>query len=280
MLSKTVKAATTITDQGEFTAIAAAYTVDRMGDQIMAGAFKSTIEAWQASGKNIPLHWDHGGNPSDIIGSVDPAQMREADEGLYVKGQLDLVNSEMAREAWRVMKENAVGLSFGYLVQDEFKNESGVNELKALDLFEITITPAPANPDTKLLSLKNATEAEEVADVGREGEPLGDGIMEAIDKSNLAQADKDKLKSLYLADVEQRIKGATAQEPSEATAQASDSLSKGYEDIAFRLSTHGIVPEFKSPPVEEPPPEGPSLDELRRDHDRTMYRLLTGSKEV
>lgn len=42
--------ATTTTDQGEFTAIAAAYTVDRVKDQIVYGAFTDTIAAWKASG--------------------------------------------------------------------------------------------------------------------------------------------------------------------------------------------------------------------------------------
>ena len=45
----TVKAASTVTDQGRFSAIAAAWSVDRVGDQIVRGAFDTTIKSWQKS---------------------------------------------------------------------------------------------------------------------------------------------------------------------------------------------------------------------------------------
>jgi phage head maturation protease len=54
------------------------------------------------------------------------------------------------------MKDGRVALSFGYLVTDQVKREDGVTELRELDLFEISIVPAPANEDTKILSTKAA----------------------------------------------------------------------------------------------------------------------------
>jgi hypothetical protein len=42
--------------------------------------------------------------------------MREIDAGLYVEGKLDIEDSELAREAWRSLKRNRIGLSFGYLI--------------------------------------------------------------------------------------------------------------------------------------------------------------------
>jgi hypothetical protein len=60
----TTKSATvTATEQGEFTAIAAAYSIDRVKDQIIPGAFAGTIARWRASGKRMPLHWNHQGKP-------------------------------------------------------------------------------------------------------------------------------------------------------------------------------------------------------------------------
>ena len=96
--------AATITDAGIFEAIAAAWSVDRANEAIRPGAFAKTIARWQASGKQIPLHWSHGGAPEDIIGSVDPTSMRETSEGLHVAGRLALDGSEQARSAWRAMK--------------------------------------------------------------------------------------------------------------------------------------------------------------------------------
>jgi uncharacterized protein len=154
-----VKAAVSeVTDRGEFSAIAAAYTVDRVKDRIVPGAFEKTIGQWQASGKRIPLHWDHRGDAANVIGSIAPGATREVDQGLYVEGKLDLQHSEVAREAWRSMKNNAVSLSFGYLATKTRKRRDGVQALLEIDLFEITVAPGPANPETRFLSLKAVAE--------------------------------------------------------------------------------------------------------------------------
>jgi HK97 family phage prohead protease len=149
----------TITDAGEFTAIAATWSVDRQNEQIVKGAFEDTITAWKHQGRPIPVHWDHKGDAASVIGSVDPQSMAETDEGLRVEGQLDLQDSEVAREAWRSMKAGRIALSFGYLVTADFKREDGVRELLGIDLFEVSLTPSPANPDTRIVSMKSSTTA-------------------------------------------------------------------------------------------------------------------------
>jgi HK97 family phage prohead protease len=163
MRHKTVPASAGVaTDRGAFAAVAAAYTVDRQKEQIRRGAFTQTIARWQASGRQLPLHWNHDASPEAIVGSVDPASMRETAEGLYVEGQLDLEDSETARQAWRSMKADRVGLSFGYLATKSRERAGGVLELTEIDLFEISVVPAPANPDTRILSLKSLDGEEEL----------------------------------------------------------------------------------------------------------------------
>lgn len=158
MIHKTIKArATTTTDQGSFEAIAAAYSVDRVGDRIVPGAFSKSIDRWQASGKQVPLHWNHQGEPEDIIGAIDPATMEETELGLKVAGKVDLDGSEKGREAWRSMKAGTMSLSFGYMVVSE-KQADDANELHELDLFEISVVPGPANADTRFLSLKSMSD--------------------------------------------------------------------------------------------------------------------------
>lgn len=152
-----VKAATT-TDQGVFSALLSTYDVDRVGERVMPGAFKATIEAWQQSGKMIPLHWEHSSRPEDIIGYLDPKAMEETKGGLYVEGKLDLQDSETARQVWRSMKNNTVGLSFGYLVQQHQDQADGTKDLLALDLFEGTLTAKPVNAGTRVLSMKSVEE--------------------------------------------------------------------------------------------------------------------------
>jgi uncharacterized protein len=150
-------ATTRVADRGEFEALAATYAVDRGRDQIVPGAFDATIRRWKDSGRRIPLHWNHGVAAADIIGTVDPASMREVSGGLYVEGRLDLESSDTAREAWRSMKNDAVALSFGYVALQEQRRADGIKELLELDLFEISVTPSPMNPDTRFLSLKSTS---------------------------------------------------------------------------------------------------------------------------
>ena len=151
-----LKAASTATDRGEFSAIAAAYSVDRQRERIEFGAFAKTIAAWRERGREIPLHWNHSPKPEDIIGTVRPASMHEEEGvGLHVRGQLDIGESEVAREVWRLVKANSVALSFGFLTVASHE-DGEVKVLDEIDLFEITITPAPANADTRVLSTKAA----------------------------------------------------------------------------------------------------------------------------
>ena len=161
---KVLEAKAVATDLGEFTAIAAAYSVDRGKERIVPGAFKSTIEYWQTSEKMIPLHWDHESSPEAIIGVVDPATMTESEHGFQVSGRLDLEGSAMAKEAWRSMKANAVALSFGYMVTDGAEAKDGIYEIKEIDLFEISVTPSPMNPDTRFTNLKSMPRFAIVAD--------------------------------------------------------------------------------------------------------------------
>ena len=152
---KVLEAKAVATDLGEFTAIAAAYSVDRGKERIVPGAFKNTIDYWQSAEKMIPLHWDHESSPESIIGVVDPASMSETGHGFEVSGRLDLEGSAMAKEAWRSMKANAVALSFGYMVTEGGEGKDGIYEIKEIDLFEISVTPSPMNPDTRFIDLKN-----------------------------------------------------------------------------------------------------------------------------
>ncbi len=124
------------------------------------------------------MHWNHSGAAADIIGAIDPAAMREIpDEGLYVEGKLDLQDSEVAREAWRSIKNDAVSLSFGYVTL-KTRTRGGINDLLELDLFEVSIVPHPANPDTRVLSMKAAVAERSVptdADLRQQAKALGLG---------------------------------------------------------------------------------------------------------
>ena len=152
MTVKTAVAETT--ELGHFAAIAAAYsTIARETDR--PRRVRPTIAQWQESGRQVPVHWDHGSKAEDIIGSVDPQTMIETEDRLFVEGDLDIHDSDVARQAWRSVKRDRIGLSSGYLTTDHRVGADGTKELVELDLFEITLTPTPANADTRVLETKS-----------------------------------------------------------------------------------------------------------------------------
>jgi HK97 family phage prohead protease len=121
----------------------------RRANPCRAGAVRTGVGAvtWA-------LRIPHRGRDDSLVD--DPGSMIETDRGLVVEGQLDLDNSDRARQAWRAMKTGSMGLSFGYVVQQKRTAAGGVTELVAIDLFEISIVPAPANADTRVLSMESA----------------------------------------------------------------------------------------------------------------------------
>lgn len=146
--------ASVLTDRGEVRLLASTYELDRGGDVVQRGAFSASIERWQTSGKRLPLHWDHQGDPESIIGTADPATMRETAAGLVIEATLDLEESARAREVWRLVKSDSLGVSFGYMAEST-EGPDGTRLLTKVDLFEISLTPAPMNPGAKVLAWKS-----------------------------------------------------------------------------------------------------------------------------
>jgi HK97 family phage prohead protease len=141
MLYLTKTAHATATDGGEFEALVATYDLDRTGDRIEPGAFSKTIAAWKASGRKLPLQWNHATSPADVVGHVDPESLFEDPEaGLLVSGQVDL-ETERGQQVWRLLKSNSVAFSFGYLTTGARELGDGTRLLTELDLFEVSVTP-------------------------------------------------------------------------------------------------------------------------------------------
>ena len=173
----TTKATATVVEEelGEVRLLASTYELDRGGDVIQRGAFKETIQKWQRSGRSIPVHWDHRGDPEDIIGRADPATMREQADGLVIEARLDLAESKRAREVWRLVKADTLGVSFGYM-SEHTDAPDGTRLLHRVDLFEVSLTPAPMNPGARVLDWK-AAESQAPSHLQLEGRLLQAGII-------------------------------------------------------------------------------------------------------
>lgn len=158
---------------GEFTAYASVFNnVDSYGDVVMPGAFTATLESWKSSGAPIPVYWGHNiADPDFNIGEIVEAV--EDEHGLKVRARLDLDNPKSA-QTYRLLKGRRVReMSFGFATvkaADAERDGRYVRELTELKLFEVSVVPVGANPDTEVISVRSA--AASIAASVKAGHPL------------------------------------------------------------------------------------------------------------
>ena len=125
--------------------------VDRQKDIVEPGAFARSLKA---SGGIIPMLADH-------VTPVGFWSASEDSKGLKVSGSLALEVSA-AKDTYALVKAAKArgfkpGLSIGYRVEKD-SYEGDVRRLKELDLIEVSIVMAPANPKARITSVKAAAE--------------------------------------------------------------------------------------------------------------------------
>ena len=130
-------------------------TPDSYGDVIAKGAFTETIEKRKESGHPFPLCWNH--DLDQIIGSVNPDDIQDTDKGPLMTASF--FNTQLAQEKREIVKSGVVyQFSFAYDILEagpvELENGIKANELKKLDLFEVSIVPIPANQNAVMTEVK------------------------------------------------------------------------------------------------------------------------------
>jgi HK97 family phage prohead protease len=125
---------------GTFSGYASAWQRDAYGDVIEPGAFAQSIQ--QSRGK-VPIFFNH--DPDQWIGFSNA--LAEDHRGLVIQATLALDTSS-GGDAFALLKaaeaqEFRVGLSIGFLVQ-EWDMDGDTRVLKQIDLWEVSITPFPA----------------------------------------------------------------------------------------------------------------------------------------
>ena len=128
---------------------------DSYGDVIAKGAFTETIEKRKESGHPFPLCWNH--DLDQIIGSVNPDDIQDTDKGPLMTASF--FNTQLAQEKREIVKSGVVyQFSFAYDILEagpvELENGVKANELKKLDLFEVSIVPIPANQNAVMTEVK------------------------------------------------------------------------------------------------------------------------------
>lgn len=128
---------------------------DSYGDVIAKGAFTETIQKRKESGHPFPLCWNHDLN--QIIGSIDPEDIIDDDHGPHMDASF--FNTPLAQEKREIVKSGVVyQFSFAYDVLEagptELEDGMKANELRKLDLFEVSIVPIPANQNAIMTEVK------------------------------------------------------------------------------------------------------------------------------
>lgn len=126
---------------------------DSYGDIVAPGAFTETIKAREDTGHPFPLCWNH--DLDQIIGKVDSIEDTE-------KGPLmtaSFFDTPLAQEKREIVKSGVVyQFSFAYDIEEAgpVKLEDGtkVNELRELNLYEVSIVPIPANQNAVMTEVK------------------------------------------------------------------------------------------------------------------------------
>jgi len=183
--------------KGIVTALVSVFNnIDLGGDRMLPGSFTKTIQDWQAKGDPLPVIWSHEwDNPSAHIGFVNPADMKETDQGLEVKMQFDL-DRPFAEQVFHLQKTRRVTqFSFGYYVTDSEVVKEGpdtIRNIKAVDLFEVGPTLLGMNPATQLLeaaSALNGAKAGRVLNASNEealkgARDLIDGVLKSVPQAD------------------------------------------------------------------------------------------------
>jgi HK97 family phage prohead protease len=150
-------------DTGSFEGYAAIFgNVDLGGDVIERGAFKEFAKGRDGRVKILNQH-----RTSDPIGT---AEVEQDDKGLRFKGQL-ILEAASARSAYALMKGGALdGMSIGYdvLAGGAEILKSGIRQLKAIKLYEISPVTFGMNPLAGIDSVKQITTIREFEDFLRD----------------------------------------------------------------------------------------------------------------
>lgn len=198
-----LKATTTATDQGKFSAVISAVSVDREGDRVDPDGMVRALKRWASVGKDVPLVWNHSDKAEMVVGGIYPDSAKAVDGEVHVDGWVDL-EAKVGAEVWRLIKSGVLGFSFGYLIPEggASPNQFGGKDINELDVFEATATPTPMNNDTRVTGWKGLTDVS--AGAGDEIRPEIEAQAEArYGKAAVMEIARDGSVVLQLADGEQ-----------------------------------------------------------------------------
>lgn len=142
-----------VNGQGEFEGYASVFDhTDSVHDKVVKGAFKSSLTCHKEKGTLPALLWQHDTN--EPIGKW--IGVYEDSHGLFVRGKLYIDDIPRARQAFKLMSEQAMtGLSIGFKALESYKDpHTGERVLTQIDLLEISLVTFPALDAARVSSVK------------------------------------------------------------------------------------------------------------------------------
>jgi HK97 family phage prohead protease len=145
-------------DGGVFSGYASAYAKDLTGDKIAPGAFGKTIADRKG---RVPILQNH--DMDRLLGFS--TSLAEDGKGLMMAGTLALGNTD-ANNAYQLLKLATdvgfrMGMSIGFNTTDyEWDDATGLRTIKEIELWEISLTPFPAQPKAFVADVKTFRELE------------------------------------------------------------------------------------------------------------------------
>jgi HK97 family phage prohead protease len=257
-------------DSGTFEATVAVFgNVDKGGDRIMPGAFEKSLAQWEASGDPIPVIFNHDwGTPDAHIGVVDKAI--ETQQGLLVKGRLDVEDNPVAKQVHRLMMRRSLKeFSFGYSVPKggEKRAKDGAMDLTEIEIAEVGPTLKGMNPATELHSVKSAIEADAIVSAVNGG--IGGRV--GIDLGSLGKQLQDVRERLDVLEAKAqtpKVKAEETDHPPRRDATSVDPLRRESDTLAANVAL-GNVPTSPAPTSRQAPD-----DDLKRRSRDLMLDLL------
>lgn len=279
-----LKAATTATDKGTFTAVISTASVDRDKDIIEPSAMAASLAKWAGLGKLVPLAWNH---TDEVIGHIDPATARVEKGEVIADGYVDQ-SIPRGEEAWRLVKSGTLSFSFGFLFDPKTgatKLPNGRYRVKELDIFEISVIPVgPANNDTRVLSFKSAEEQRHEAErLAREVEEMSLPVVpeqpEApVEPEPDVHQELQEVKAALTrvrAELEDLKRSKAEEAAKETKSRVADPLRQQADAVALEVASGGL----HLPPPQTPTPRPtPTLElcELKRRMRDEMLGVLSG----
>ena len=129
---------------------------DSYGDVVAKGAFVDTLREWEQRDAHIPFLYGH--RLDDPKYNIGWCEAEEDERGLKFTAHLD-ADSEKAQYVRKLYKEGRIyQFSFAFDVLDaaevELEDGTKANELRKLDLYEISAVQIPANAHAEVVEVK------------------------------------------------------------------------------------------------------------------------------